>query len=155
MQLESSELNRAQSLLKSFEKSISKLGGLSYLLEAFGILSEFMESTESTHLNKRARNMFYTYKNSISKKIKYLISNHGVSSFDELDYWDKAIQEVIDFDFDDDQEIVSLQKNISENKERLKVKPMPTKKELEAFLKELTESERKNILEFLRNRKKQ
>jgi hypothetical protein len=149
MQLESSELNRAQSLLRNYEKSISELRGLSYLSEAFGVLSDFMESTESTHLNERARNMFYTYKNSIRKKIKYILSNQGVSSFEELDYWDKVIQEVIDFDLDNDQEIILLQKNIVKHKERLKVKPLPTNKELEAFLRKLSGSERKIVMEIL------
>jgi hypothetical protein len=149
MEQQSMALNRAQSLLGTFEKNINKFGGLSYLSEAFEILSELMESTENRYCNNKARNIIFTYKQSIRKKINYILSNQVGSSYDELDYWSKVAQEVIDFNFDNDHEFISLQEDLSENKENFKVKPLLTQKEIYELIKNLSASERKRLMEIL------
>lgn len=149
MEIELTKLKKARSLLERFERDNLSLIGLLNFSEALGILSDI--TTNSTYLSiyrERANNLVSTCKNDILAKVNTLLADPENYTYEELDYWKEAMQEIIDSDFGND-EFASKKEILNKYVRRAYFKNLSRQEQIDrlrAILDKLNEKELQTLM---------
>jgi hypothetical protein len=135
------EINRARYLLDDFNRKNTDFTGISSLSEALGILSDLLSVADNDQDKKVVNNLVNTHKKNIIRRVSYALAKPEEFTFKQLDYFDKVIDEFIGNDFDDTQELVALQQDITKHKESARVDELSLKELARETMRDLLKSQ--------------
>ncbi|MDA8338304.1 MAG: hypothetical protein M0Z70_03255 [Nitrospiraceae bacterium] len=149
-------LDTARSLFDSFEKASASLEGLNVLVETLEICSDILNNSDDYQLKERAKNLISTHRKKVFSKIEKIMANPKNYKYEELDYWNKAMQTFIDHEFGT-LEFVATQESLFKQVKNARWESMSKSeqdKEISSIIEKLNKDEKEELLKEIKELKK-
>lgn len=142
------EIDKAHILFDKFEKKSKHLNGIINLSEALLIISDVLSTAEDNGLKIKAHNLGSTIKKFIVSNIKKLDLNPTIYTYESYEYWSLVLQEIIDADINNDEEMVSLQKELNKCRDNARWEALSKKQQEQEFISRLKQLPKEKIEEL-------